>query len=714
MPRPVRFALILLGGWIAACELHGLGLSWIPTGPEKWLHLVVIGAGATLCLARGVVRREERLAWLLLGAGVMAWVLGELYFTAVLWSDASPPVPSPADAGYLSLPPLVFAGLVVLARTRIRGLSKTLWADGLIAGLTAGALSSAVVFEPVVNALGGSQPAVATNLSYPVADLLLLGLISGLLAAGGRRVDRRFAILALGIACFWASDTIYLIQSAQGTWASGGAVDPGWWAISVCFAAAAWMTPHGRAAEIRPRAVISVPIAFALVSLGILVAGSVTNIAIVAVVLAAGALACVLGRLVLTFREHEAMLDRSRDEAITDPLTGLGNRRALAATLRRRLESGRPAPMILALFDLDGFKSYNDHFGHAAGDALLQRLAVGLRTVLAAPASVYRMGGDEFCALLPGGDEGQALLRAASAVLTESGDGFSISASMGSVVLPDETDDVGDALRLADQRMYAHKNGVRRAGAANEVKRALLSALEQRDPELSGHVTDVAILAERTAWAMGAAPGLVEQVRIAAELHDIGKMAIPEEILNKSGSLTEQEWSLMRQHTVAGERIIASSPALADVAPIVRSSHERWDGRGYPDGLAGEQIPAGARIVSVCDSYHAMTTDRSYRRAMSDDVALAELRAGAGTQFAPEVVDAFLAVHAGVRDPARPRGRRATSGRGPATDAGRALRRGKPERLVEPEGVVAGVGADDEPVGAVVLGGVMARGDDQP
>ncbi len=240
MPRPVRYLLILLGAWIVASELHGLGLSWVPVGPEKWLHLVVMGAGAALCILRAVLRREERAAWLLLGLGVMAWVLGELYFTAVLWKDVSPPVPSWADAGYLLLPPLVFAGLVVLAHGRIRGLSKTLWADGLTAGLTAGAISAAVVLAPVVKALGSGQLAIATNLSYPVAALLLLGLICGLLAVGGRRLDRRFAILALGILLFWASDTIYLIKTAQGTWVSGGPFDPGWWAISVCFATAAW------------------------------------------------------------------------------------------------------------------------------------------------------------------------------------------------------------------------------------------------------------------------------------------------------------------------------------------------------------------------------------------------------------------------------------------------------------------------------------------
>jgi two-component system, cell cycle response regulator len=650
MPRTIRVALIVLGGWVAASELHALGMGWIPVGPVKWLHVAVMGAGAGLCLLRAATRREERWAWLLLGLGVSAWVAGEFYFTAVLWADASPPVPSPADLGYLSLPPLVFAGLVMLARSRIRGLPKTLWVDGLTAGLAAGAVSAAVVFKPILHALGGSRAAIATNLSYPVADLLLLGLICGLLAVGGRRFDRRFGILAIGILCFWASDTVYLIKAAQGTWVSGGPYDPGWWAIAISFAAAAWTNPGGRAARVRQHVTILVPIAFALVSLAILVAGTFTDVSLPAVVLASGALLSVLLRLALTFRAHQAMLQRSRNEASTDPLTGLGNRRGFKAALEKRLDIVEPEPMILALFDLDGFKTYNDSFGHAAGDALLQRLATALGAVLTAPASVYRMGGDEFCALLPGGDEGQALLRAAAAVLTDHGDGFSISASLGSVELPQETDDVEEALRLADQRMYAHKHGMRRSGAAHEVKRALLSALAQRDPELSDHLDGVAHLAEQVARELGCSATMIERIHLAAELHDIGKMAIPEAILRKTGPLTDQEWTLMRQHTVAGERIIASSEALADVAPLVRFSHERWDGGGYPDGLAGEQIPQGARSITVCDSYHAMTSDRTYRKAMSSEVALAELRAGAGTQFDPEVVAAFLRLRARPQD----------------------------------------------------------------
>ena len=648
MPRPIRVALVVLGGWVAACELHALGLSWLPVGPVKWLHLVVMGAGAGLILARAALRRDERTAWLLLGLGVGAWVLGELYFTAVLWSDTSPPVPSPADAGYLSLPPLVFTGLVLLARSRIRGLPFTLLLDGVTAGLAVGSVSAAVVFQPVLRAIGGDPTSVATNLSYPVADLLLLGLICGLLVIGRRRLDRRFIWLTAGILCFWASDTVYLVKAAEGTWQSGGPYDPGWWAIAICFAAAAWSEPRGGHTALRHRALISVPIGFALLSLAILVTGTITKVSLPAVGLACGALLSVLARLALTFRAHQAALERTRDEALTDPLTGLGNRRALSSALRNRLDDPRPAPMILALFDLDGFKSYNDSFGHAAGDALLKRLASALRAVLAAPASVYRMGGDEFCALLPGGDQGEILLRAASAVLTDHGDGFAISASLGSVRLPEDTDDVDEALRLADQRMYAEKHGGRAAGAAHEVKSALLSALAQRDPELSSHLDDVGRLAEEVAYQLGCSPAVVERVRIAAELHDIGKMAIPEAILSKPRALSEGEWALMRQHTVAGERIIASSPALSDVAPLVRSSHERWDGTGYPDQLRAEQIPQGARIIAVCDSYHAMTSDRAYRRALGTATALAELQAGAGTQFDPQVVDAFLRCELGA------------------------------------------------------------------
>ncbi len=645
MPRPIRGVVIILGGWLVACELHGLGVRWAPSGPEKWLHLVMMGIGAALCIARGIIRRGERAAWIVLGIAVLAWTLGELYFTAVLWSDASPPVPSPADAGYLSLPPLIILGVVLLTRARVREANRMVFVDGVIAGLAVGAMSAAIVFEPVLNSLHGLSTSVITNFAYPVLDLIMLGVLIGLLAMGGRRVDRRLAVLAAGVLCFWASDTIYLIKDAAGTWVSGGPFDPGWWTIALCAAIAAWMDPERALAGrrlTRARASIRIPVAFALVAIAVLVAGSFTVITVPAVVLASTALLAVLVRLVLTFRAHQWMLASSRVEASTDPLTGLGNRRALAAALEARLDQVAPEPLLLGLFDLNGFKNYNDGFGHAAGDALLQQLARSLTSVLPPPAAAFRMGGDEFCVLLPAGDRGQAMLRAAHAVLHERGDGFEISASLGSVMLPDETTDTSEALRLADQRMYADKASSRRSGTAQEVARTLLSALAQRDPHLTNHMADVERLAIGTARALGLPDDQVELIALGAELHDVGKVAIPETILLKPGPLTDQEWELMRQHTVAGQRILITSSALGQVAPLVRSSHERWDGQGYPDRLSGFEIPLGSRIIAVCDSYDAMTSDRSYRRAMSEEVALAELTAGAGSQFDPEVVAAFL------------------------------------------------------------------------
>ncbi|MDX6658055.1 MAG: hypothetical protein QOH62_2848, partial [Solirubrobacteraceae bacterium] len=174
----------------------------------------------------------------------------------------------------------------------------------------------------------------------------------------------------------------------------------------------------------------------------------------------------------------------------------------------------------------------------------------------------------------------------------------------------------------------------------------LLRALAERHPDLDGHSCDVAALAETTAIRLGLESEEVEAVRQAAQLHDIGKVAIPEAILHKPGALDDDEWVFMRRHSEIGERIIAEAPSLARVAAMVRASHERFDGAGYPDKLAGEDIPLGARIVSVCDAFDAMITERPYSGAVLADEAERELRRCAGSQFDPVVVEAFCAVRA--------------------------------------------------------------------
>jgi diguanylate cyclase (GGDEF)-like protein len=344
-------------------------------------------------------------------------------------------------------------------------------------------------------------------------------------------------------------------------------------------------------------------------------------------------------------QENARLLAASRNEARTDPLTGLRNRRALVHDLEAALARATDEkPVVLALFDLDGFKQYNDTFGHPAGDALLARLAEQLDTELDGVGAAYRVGGDEFCLLAPAGvGEGEALVHRAAAALSDAGDAFAIGCSFGSILLPVHASTAADALRLADQRMYAQKAATR-SSARRQSTDVLLQVLTERGADLEQHLTGVARLAHLTAKELGLGEQDVLAVRLAAELHDVGKTAIPEAILSKPGPLDDDEWDFMRTHTLIGERIILAAPSLAHAAPVVRASHERVDGTGYPDRLRGDQIPLGARIVAVCDAFDAMVSDRPYRNAMSVAEACTELRRSAGTQFDPDVVETFLRV----------------------------------------------------------------------
>jgi two-component system, cell cycle response regulator len=643
--RPVRVILLALLGWAVLREAEVGPLRSALHGPAfgKLAYWIVVVGASLLTIARArSIRGREGLAWGLIGLGSLLWASADVYWTVVLSKHEVIPVPSISDAGYLAFYPLVFAGLCLLLRARVEGTPRTLWVDGITAALAAGALSAAIVLQTVLDTVGGDALGVATNLAYPIGDLILLSVVIASFALRGWRADRTWLLLGLGIVLFWVADSYYLVTVAKETYTYPSVMDGGWTSCLILLSVAAWQRPRRAVVDDqRGLRFTALPIAFATLGLAILVVAALNGLNAVAVLLAAASLLAVFGRLILTLRENAGMLASSRHEALTDALTGLGNRRALSRDLERAVADERDA-VLLALFDLDGFKHYNDSYGHPAGDALLQRLGAKLAAHVDGVGTAYRMGGDEFCVLLPARGDGAEQAAAAAWALAEHGDGFTITCSHGAVDVPAEADEPGEALRIADQRMYAHKNGGR-SSARSQSRDVLLRALAERDPDLGEHISGVAALAEAVARRLNLDDEQIDHIRHAAELHDVGKMAIPDAILDKPAPLEPAEWEFIRRHTLIGERIVAAAPALRPVAALVRSSHERWDGTGYPDQLAGEEIPLGARIVAVCDAFDAMIADRPYRLGVDAVLALGELGRCAGTQFDPAVVAAFTA-----------------------------------------------------------------------
>ena len=355
-------------------------------------------------------------------------------------------------------------------------------------------------------------------------------------------------------------------------------------------------------------------------------------------------------------------------ETTVDDLTGLRNHRALWRELSRRSQACSPSrPLALVMVDLDQLGNVNRTYGHDVGDAVLERAASVLRSTVPFPRHAFRYGGEEFVVLVePRNGEARELAeRVRSEIAAQNGALPMITVSCGVAeldepVLPWVALDRADAALREAKR--AGRNRVALAGRTSPGERVQLveeleretarraamalaiATLEVRDTETAEHSDDVLTLCEAISRRLGFDDGSLQQLGAAAQLHDIGKVAIPSAILNKPGALNDDEWAVIREHTVIGERILRSVPEMAEVAMVVRHSHEHWNGSGYPDGLAGEQIPLASRVILCADAFHAMRADRPYRRGRPADEAIAEVRSCAGTQFDPAVVDAFVDV----------------------------------------------------------------------
>jgi two-component system cell cycle response regulator len=634
--------LTMAGGVVleALVALTGLGGPGLSSFCDKGVYTGIEVLAVVVCATRVVRRRDDRLAWGLMTFALVAWTGGDLLWT--LWLDnlATAPYPSVADVAYLLMYPAVYGSLMLLIRSRLRRGSVAHWLDGGVVGLAVAALAAALVLSTALAASGGKFVAEAVNLAYPCGDLILLVFVAVAYSLSNWRPGRAWLLVGAAVTMSAVADIVVVYQSANGSYVAGTVLDAMWPASMTLFALAAWAPVRPQVGEVvEAQHTILVTLLAAAGALGLLVVAAFDRITPLAVGLAAGALVLACVRAGMTYTENVRMLRHSAREALTDALSGLGNRRALMVDLEPAFaESADGGGCTLAFFDLNGFKRYNDSFGHAAGDALLARIGAALRTAVDGHGHAYRLGGDEFCVLLEGRrTPGDRLIAAVGGTLVERGSAFTIGAAMGTAVVPDEAPTPSAALQLADERMYADKA----RSSRGQTRDVLMQVLNERTPGLLAHVSGVTALVHAVASAFELDPETQDEILRAAELHDVGKLAIPDEILDKAGPLDESEWVFMRQHPLIGERILGAAPALAPVARLVRSSHERWDGGGYPDGLSGEAIPLGARIVFVCDAYDAMTADRCYQRARTSEDAMAELRRHAGTQFDPRVVQAL-------------------------------------------------------------------------
>ncbi len=450
--------LIVLHDWL------GLGGEQLDELAGGQLYDAVVIAAGLACFLRGRVVPRERAGWRMLGLAILSWAAGEVYWTWHILGNAEPPYPSVADAFYLGFYPLAYTGLALLVRARARTheLDWRRWTDAAIAALGTAALGTAFIFDFVADRTAGSSLEVAVSLAYPLGDIAMLAMIVGVIALAGWRPGRVWSLLLLGLGAQVIADVAYTLQSADGVIPAGNWIDPIYLTSAAILGSVLWLPSVAAIQPTEERGGwrdLAVPAVFAAVMIGLFAMQSIGSTSGLAAVLWAATMAAVIVRLALSVNENGRLLEQVR----TDSLTGLGNRGGMQVDLEAACRrAAAEAPATLLLFDLNGFKRFNDTFGHPAGDDLLVRLGEELRKAVGEAGSVYRIGGDEFCVLATCPPQELAgLTRRAATALTEKQAGVEVSSSWGAVTLPEEAGSPLEALQLADVRMYAQKESRR-------------------------------------------------------------------------------------------------------------------------------------------------------------------------------------------------------------------------------------------------------------
>ena len=330
-----------------------------------------------------------------------------------------------------------------------------------------------------------------------------------------------------------------------------------------------------------------------------------------------------------------------------DQLTGLYNRTYFEEEVRR-LRKSRDFPVTLISIDLNGLKLINDSLGHDQGDRLLKAAAEVLKDTLRGSDVLARVGGDEFTAILANCDEKTAekiieRIRSNVLIFCDDNPDLYLSLSIGSATAEDNSTSFKDLFKQADDAMYRDKFSPS-SSARNKIIKSLMDALADKDFIADGHARRLAVISRKIGDRLNLSRRQQADIALLAQVHDLGKVGIPDKILFKSEPLTEGEWKIIKQHPEKGHRIALSSNYLTGIANLILKHHEHWDGKGYPLGLKGREIPVECRILAVVDAYDAMTNFRPYRKALPKIKALEELRKCSGTQFDPEIVEIFKEV----------------------------------------------------------------------
>ena len=454
-------ALIALHSWFGLVGSFGSFVN----GPL--FDAVVLSAGLA-CLLRAARGGPERTAWLVIAATILIQALTEFCWTLFYEGDPSPPYPSFCDIGWLAFYPLAATGVLLMVRARARALDWRLWTDGLIAALGTGALGAAFVFEFIADRTTGTLAQEIVTLAYPLGDIFMLSLVVGVVALSRWRPGRTWSLLLLGIVALVFADIASSLESSGLEISGEGWVTPIYMLGAVCIGIEAWQPqaePIRRATRLDNWQELMVPALFAVITICLFAIQYMRSVSALTAVLSAATMLAIVARLTVSVLDNKRLLEAVR----TDQLTGLANQGALRIDLNGRCRRATEEPATLLLLDLNGFKGFNDTFGHPAGDELLARLGAQLSEAVGGDGVAYRIGGDEFAVLIDCvGSCAERVLRHASEALRASGDGFAVGAAWGAVAIPAEAPSATAALQLADNRMYAQKQSRRSSGRGRQ------------------------------------------------------------------------------------------------------------------------------------------------------------------------------------------------------------------------------------------------------